>query len=61
MIRGYDRFALYCEDTILRIRHLSDEIAALQKTNEKRKREATICEERFQKLKKEMGIPERED
>ena len=56
MIQGYDTFALYCEDTILRIQHLYEEIAALQRSIEKGKKEAAICEERFQRLKKERGI-----
>ena len=46
---------------MIRMRHLADEIAALQKTDEKLRKEAAICEERFRKMKQEMGIPEREE
>ena len=56
MIRGYDTSALFREDTILRINYLNAKIAELQKSIEKGKKEAAICEERFQKLKKERGI-----
>jgi len=38
MIQGYDTFALYCEYTILRIQHLYEEIAALQRSIEKGKK-----------------------
>ncbi len=61
MIRGYDTFRLYCDDTILRIRHLSDEIVALQRDEEKLRKEAAICEDRFRAMKKEMGIPDQEE
>ena len=37
MIRGYDFFALYREDTILRIRHLEAEIADMQKEIDRQK------------------------
>ena len=60
MKRGYDTPRLYLRDALIRIRRLNDEIIALQKTDEKLQKEATICEERFRKLKQEIGIPERE-
>ena len=50
-----DSAAIHCA------RHLSDEIVALAETDEKLKKEAAICEERFRKLMQERGIPEREE
>ncbi len=44
---------------MIRMRHLADEIAALLKAEEKLLNEVAICEDRFRKLKQEMGIPER--
>jgi len=61
MKQGYDTPRLYLRDALIRIGHLADEIVALQKTEEKLQKEAAICEERFRKLKQEMGIPDRED
>ena len=61
MKQGYDTPRLYLRDALIRIRHLSDEIIALQKTDEKLQKEAAISEEHFRKLKQEMGIPEREE
>ena len=61
MIQGYDTFQLYYRDAMIRMRHLADEIIALQKTEEKLRKEAALCDERFRELKQEMGIPEREE
>ena len=61
MKQGYDTPRLYLRDALIRIRRLNDEIIALQKTEEKLQKEAAICEERFRKLKQEMGIPERDE
>ncbi len=58
-IQGYDSFNLYYRDAMIRRRHLADEIVALQKNDEKLRKEAAICDERFRKLKEERGIPER--
>ena len=38
MLRGYDTSPLFREDTILRIQHLYEEIAALQRSIEKGKK-----------------------
>jgi len=56
MIRGYDTSALHWKDEILRIRHLEAEIADMQKDIERQKEKAVAGEERFQRLKKKMGI-----
>ena len=40
---------------------LAAEIVALQRTDEKLKKESDFCEECFQKLKQERGIPDWED
>ncbi len=56
MIRVYDTNALWRHDEILRIKHLEAEIAALQKEIDKQKQKTVATMERFQRLKKEMGI-----
>jgi len=56
VVRGYDTSALHWKDEILRIRHLEAEIAAMQKEIERLKEKAVAAEERFQRLKTEMGI-----
>ncbi|MCH8055737.1 MAG: hypothetical protein IH857_06265 [Deltaproteobacteria bacterium] len=56
MIRGYATSALFREDTIERIKHLNAEIADLQKSMGKTKKEVAASERRIQKLKKELGI-----
>ncbi len=59
MIRGYDTSVLFRQDTIERIMHLNAEIAALQKSMGKTKKEVAASEKRIQKLKKELGIIDR--
>ncbi len=61
IIRGYDSFQLYYRDAMIRMRHLADKIAALQKKDERLRKELAISEEHFRKMKQEMGIPEREE
>jgi len=64
MIRVYDTNALWRHDEILRIRHMEAEIADMQKDIERQKQKAVAAMERFQRLKKEMGItdpPKTED
>ncbi len=56
MIRGYDTSVLHWKDEILRIRHLEAEIAAMQKEIDRKEQRALAGEERFQRLKREMGI-----
>ena len=56
MVRVYDTNALWRHDEIIRIRHLEAEIADMQKNIDSLKQEAVAAEERFQRLKKEMGI-----
>ncbi len=56
MIRVYDTNALWRYDEILRIRHLEAEIADMQKEIDRQKQKAVAAVERFQRLKKEMGI-----
>jgi len=56
MIHGYDFSALHWKDEILKIRHLEVEIAAMQKEIDRQKQKAVAAMERFQRLKKEMGI-----
>jgi hypothetical protein len=56
MIRVYNTNALWRHDEILRIRHLEAEIAYMQKEIDRQKEKAVAAVERFQRLKKEMGI-----
>ncbi len=56
MIRVYDTNALWRPDEIIRIRHLEAEIADIQKEIDRQKLKAVAAEERFQRLKTEMGI-----
>jgi len=56
MIRTYDTNALWRHDETLRIRHLEAEIADMQKDIDRQKEKAVAAMERFQRLKKEMGI-----
>ncbi len=56
MIRGYDTSALFREDTILRIQHLTAEIAELQKEMERRQKEVAASEEQLEQLKKDLGL-----
>ncbi len=46
MIRGYDTSALFREDTILRIQHLNEEIAALQRSMEEVEEDTAASEDR---------------
>ncbi len=55
MIRVYDTNALWRPDEIIRIRHLDAEIADIQKEIDRQKLKAVAAEERFQRLKTEMG------
>ena len=55
MIRVYDTNALWRPDEIIRIRHLEAEIADIQKEIDRQKLKAVAAEERFQRLKTEMG------
>ena len=56
MIRVYDTNALWRHDEIKRIRHLEAEIADMQKDIDRQKQKAVAAVERFQRLKKELGI-----
>jgi len=56
MIPVYDTNALWRHDEILRIRHLEAEIADMRKENDRQKEKAVATVERFQRLKKELGI-----
>ncbi len=56
MIRGYDSGKVLREDIIERVRHLREEITDLQKESERLKQKAVATEERFQRLKKWLGI-----
>ena len=56
MIRVYGTNALWRLDEIIRIRHLEAEIADMQKEIDRQKLKAVAAEERFQRLKTEMGI-----
>ncbi len=56
MFRVYATNALWRHDEIIRIRHMEAEIADMQKEIERQKQEAVAAMERFQRLKKEMGI-----
>ena len=56
MIRVYDTNALWRPDEIIRIRHLEAEIADIQKEIDRQKLKAVAAEERFQRVKTEMGI-----
>ncbi len=56
MIRGYDSSALFREDTILTIRQLYAEIAAIEKSMERRQKEVAAWVERLEQLKKDLGL-----
>ena len=56
MIRGYDSSALFREDTILRIMQLYAEIAAIEKSMERRQKEVAASVERLEQLKKDLGL-----
>ena len=56
MFRGYDSEKVLREDILLRIHHLYDEIAALQRSMDNLKKGAAASERRIQRLKKELGI-----
>ncbi len=56
MIRAYDSEQVLREDIIERVRHLREEITDLQKESERLKQKAVATEERFQRLKKWLGI-----
>ncbi len=56
MFRGYDSEKVLREDILLRIQHLYDEIAALQRSMDNLKKGAAASERRIQRLKKELGI-----
>ncbi len=56
MIRVYDTNALWRYDEILRIRHLEDEIADMQKEIDRQKVKAVAAVERLERTKKWLGI-----
>ncbi len=51
MFRGYDSSDTFCEDTLLRIKDLYEEIATIQKSMEEIKLEPLISKKSIQKLK----------
>ena len=59
MFRGYDSSETFCEDMLLRIKDLYDEIATIQKSMEKIKLEPLISKKSIQKLKKNSAITSR--
>ncbi len=52
----YDTNTLWRHDEILRIRHMENEIANMQKEIDRHKQKAIANGRRLQKLMKEMGI-----
>ncbi len=51
MFRGYDSSDTFCEDMLLRIKDLYEEIGTIQKSMEKIKLEPLISKKSIQKLK----------
>jgi len=56
MRRGYDTYALWRHDEIIRIRHLEAEIADMQKEIDIQNQKAVAAMERFQRIKQWLGI-----
>ena len=56
MIRGYDSSDTFCEDMLLRIKDLYEEIATIQKSMEEIKLEPLISKKSIQKLKQIPNI-----
>ncbi len=56
MFRGYDSSDTFCEDMLLRIKDLYEEIGTIQKSMEKIKLEPLISKKSFQKLKQNPTI-----
>jgi len=56
MFRGYDSGVVLREDIIERVKYLEAEIATLQNSINRQKQKAVAAEERFQRLKKELGF-----
>jgi hypothetical protein len=59
MFRGYDSSETFCEDMLLRIKDLYEEIATIQKSMEKIKLEPLISKKSIQKLKQNPTITTR--
>lgn len=59
MIRGYDSSDTFCEDMLLRIKDLYEEIATMQKSMEELKLEPLISKKSIQKLKQIPAITTR--
>ena len=59
MFRGYDSSEVFCEDTLLRIKHLYGEIVTLQKSVEGIKHQSIPIQKttRTAKPKPRVGIP----
>jgi len=56
MFRGYDSSDTFCEDMLLRIKDLYEEIGTIQKSMEKIKLEPLISKKSIQKLKQNPPI-----
>ncbi len=56
MFRGYDSSDTFCEDMLLRIKDLYEEIGTIQKSMEKIKLEPLISKKSTQKLKQNPTI-----
>ena len=56
MFRGYDSSDTFCEDMLLRIKDLYEEIGTIQKSMEKIKLEPLISKKSIQKLKQNPTI-----
>ncbi len=59
MFRGYDSSDTFCEDMLLRIKDLYEEIGTIQKSMEKIKLEPLITKKSIQKLKQNPTITSR--
>ena len=59
MFRGYDSSDTFCEDMLLRIKDLYEEIATIQKSMEEIKLEPLISKKSIQKLKQIPNITTR--
>ncbi len=56
MFRGYDSSDTFCEDMLLRIKDLYEEIGTIQKSMEKIKLEPLISKKSIQQLKQNPTI-----
>ncbi len=56
MYRGYDSSEVFCEDTLLRIKHLYEDIVAMQKSVQELKPDNLSSQKSNRTAKKESGV-----